>query len=76
MNYTELTLEINPSELFSEMLTYQLGEAGFEMFEETGNGLKAYIQTENFNKKEVEEIIENIKLLNCKINYSLQNIPW
>ena len=76
MNYTELTLELNPIELFSEMLTYQLGEVGFEMFEETPQGFKAYIQTSNFNQEEVNEIIEGVKELNCEVNYTIQDIPW
>ncbi|MFN6090896.1 MAG: 50S ribosomal protein L11 methyltransferase, partial [Bacteroidota bacterium] len=61
MNYTELNLQLNPVELFGEMLTYQLGEEGFEMFEETPQGFKAYIQTSNFNQDEVIEIIEGVK---------------
>jgi len=76
VNYTELTLELNPLELFSEMLTYQLGEVGFEMFEETSQGFRAYIQTANFNKEAVLEIIEGIKELNCVVTYSIQEIPW
>lgn len=76
MNYTELYLQLNPTELFGEMLTYQLGEAGFEMFEETPQGFKAYIQTSNFNQDEVIEIIEGVKAMNCDINYTIQEIPW
>lgn len=76
MNYTELALELNPLEFFSEMLTYQLGEVGFEMFEETPQGFKAYIQTANFNNGAVLEIIEGIKELNCEVTYSVQDIPW
>ncbi len=76
MNYTELALELNPLELFSEMLTYQLGEVGFEMFEDTPQGFKAYIQTANYNNEAVLEIIEGIKELNCEVTYSVQDIPW
>lgn len=76
MNYTELNLQLNPLELFGEMLTYQLGEVGFEMFEDTPQGFKAYIQTANFNNDAVLEIIEGIKELNCEVTYSIQDIPW
>lgn len=76
MNYTELNLQLNPVDLFGDMLTYQLGEAGFEMFEETPQGFKAYIQTSNFNQEEVIEIIEGVKAMNCEINYTIQEIPW
>lgn len=76
MNYTELNLHLNPLELFGEMLTYQLGEVGFEMFEDTPQGFKAYIQTANFNNDAVLEIIEGIKELNCEVTYSIQDIPW
>lgn len=76
MNYTELNLQLNPLELFGEMLTYQLGEVGFEMFEDTPQGFKAYIQTANFNNDAVLEIIEGIKELNCEVSYTIQDIPW
>jgi ribosomal protein L11 methyltransferase len=76
VNYTELNLQLNPLELFGEMLTYQLGEVGFEMFEDTPQGFKAYIQTANFNNDAVLEIIDGIKELNCEVSYSIQDIPW
>ena len=76
MNYTELNLQLNPLELFGEMLTYQLGEIGFEMFEDTPQGFKAYIQTANFNNDAVQEIIEGIKELNCEVSFTIQDIPW
>ena len=76
MNYTELNLQLNPLELFGEMLTYQLGEVGFEMFEDTPKGFKAYIQTANFNEDAVIEIIEGIKELNCELSYTIKDIPW
>ena len=76
MNYTELNLQLNPVDLFGEMLTYQLGEVGFEMFEDTPQGFKAYIQTANFNNDAVLEIIDGIKELNCEVSYSIQDIPW
>ena len=76
MNYTELNLQLNPLDLFAEMLTYQLGEVGFEMFEDTPQGFKAYIQTANFNQDAVIEIIEGIKELNCDVSYTIQDIPW
>ena len=76
MNYTELNLHLHPLELFGEMLTYQLGEVGFEMFEDTPQGFKAYIQTANFNNDAVLEIIEGIKELNCEVSYTIQDIPW
>ena len=75
-NYTEINLQLNPIELFGEMLTYQLGEVGFEMFEDTPEGFKAYIQTDQFNQQEVLEIIEEVKAMNCQINYTIQEIPW
>jgi len=76
VNYTELNLQLNPLELFGEMLTYQLGEIGFEMFEDTPQGFKAYIQTANFNNDAVQEIIEGIKELNCEVSFTIQDIPW
>lgn len=44
MVYLEYIFQIDPAEPFTEILTAELGAAGFESFVETPDGLKAYIQ--------------------------------
>lgn len=50
MNYIELNCDIkNNTSQWSEILIAQLSEAGFEMFEETGSGFRAYIAQKAFD---------------------------
>jgi ribosomal protein L11 methyltransferase len=55
MNYVEL--EIQTDSDFSEILMAELGEAGFESFVETDEGLLAYIQEEDFDEAKISEIV-------------------
>jgi ribosomal protein L11 methyltransferase len=55
MNYVEL--EIQTESDFTEILMAELGEAGFESFVETDEGLLAYIQEEDFDETKISEIV-------------------
>lgn len=55
MNYIEL--EIRADSDFSEILMAELGEAGFESFVETDEGLLAYIPETDFEETKIAEII-------------------
>jgi ribosomal protein L11 methyltransferase len=59
MNYVELELQLHPD--FTEILTAELAEAGFESFVETDEGLQAYIQEELFDENTLNELIERYK---------------
>lgn len=54
MNYIELDLKVDPE--FSEILMAELGEAGFESFVETDEGLLAYIQEGDFNEQAIHDL--------------------
>lgn len=56
MNYIELEIRLNPE--FSDILTAELAEAGFESFVETEDGLLAYIQEEFFEEAAVRDLLE------------------
>jgi ribosomal protein L11 methyltransferase len=47
MNHTQLTLTLDPD--WAEILTAELGELGYEAFEETDAGLEAYIPEADFD---------------------------
>ena len=73
MNYIEIKFSIQPQTPFQDILIAQLAEIGFESFEESKNGLLAYIQGPLFNEKE----LNNLSLLNndlVKIKYSTKQI--
>lgn len=69
MNYTEALFTVDPLEPGRDILVAELAEAGFESFEFTDNGVKAYILNEQFNEKSVAEIIEQYKEI-FKISWS------
>lgn len=55
MNYTELQLTVSPD--FTDILTAELGELGFESFVETDEGLNAYIVEPDFDEQALQELI-------------------
>ena len=62
MDYIEIKLTIQPySEELSEILTAELGDLGYESFFETEDGLETYIQVSNYNKSELENLLEEYK---------------
>ena len=55
MNYTELQLTVSPD--YTDILTAELAELGFESFLETDEGLNAYIVEPDFEEQGVRELI-------------------
>ena len=55
MNHTELQLRLSPD--YTDILTAELAELGFESFVETDEGLSAYIIEPEFDEKAVQELI-------------------
>jgi ribosomal protein L11 methyltransferase len=54
--YIEYNFTISPKEPATEILIAELGDAGFESFLETENGLTAYIQKEEWNSAILNDI--------------------
>lgn len=55
MNYIELQLRLSPD--YTDILTAELGELGYESFVETDDGLNAYIVEPDFDEKAIQELI-------------------
>ena len=55
MNHIELQLRLSPD--YTDILTAELAELGFESFVETDEGLNAYILEPDFDEKAVQELI-------------------
>ncbi|MDO3694975.1 50S ribosomal protein L11 methyltransferase [Wenyingzhuangia sp. chi5] len=73
MNYTGYTFTITPLQPATEILIAELGELGFESFEETTTGLEAYIQTQDWN----EDILDDVFALQSEefnISYTYKEI--
>jgi ribosomal protein L11 methyltransferase len=57
MNYIELKFSIQPQTPFQDILIAELGEIGFESFEETESGLLAYIQEVEYNEDKLSNLL-------------------
>lgn len=55
MNYSELQLRLSPD--YTDILTAELAELGYESFVETDEGINAYIVEPDFNEQAVQELI-------------------
>lgn len=55
MNHLELQLRLSPD--YTDILTAELAELGFESFVETDEGLNAYIIESDFDEQSVQELI-------------------
>lgn len=55
--YTELKLIIDPLEPWRDVLITELGDLGFDAFEETGDGVRAFIHAAGFDKSAVIALI-------------------
>ena len=70
MHYYELNCIISPNnEVNRDVLAAILAEVGFESFEETAQGLQAYIAENLYDPGAVEETIQSFPLDNVCVNY-------
>jgi ribosomal protein L11 methyltransferase len=58
MDYIEINCRVNPPDPWRDILIAQLGESGCESFEETENGMKAYIPAEDFDQQSIEQALK------------------
>ena len=73
MNYIEYNFTVSPTEMGAEILMAELAEVGFDSFEDTPTGIKAYIPKDSWN----EQILEDIYLLSnpeFTISYQITEI--
>lgn len=73
MDYTEVSFNIEPIYPGSEILIAGLAEIGYESFEETDFGVKAYIHSKSYKQEE----IDNLSILKgdeFAISYSVSHI--
>ena len=74
MNYYALTFTtLNFEEYQHDLLIGELGEVGFDTFEDTETGFKAYIPEASFNKVLLDEVLITYREL-LKFNYEIELI--
>ena len=73
MKYYEVDFTITPcSQDAQDILSALAGEAGFETFEETATGLKAYVQQALFEEEALKRALEGFPFENVSLSYSIQ----
>lgn len=69
MDYIEVAIEFkNEDSVKKEIITAELADLGFESFTEESAVLKAYIQEDDYNKSEVELLLELYKEIEYVVN--------
>jgi ribosomal protein L11 methyltransferase len=75
MNYYELNFTVNATEDYhQDLLINNLGDIGFDTFEETENGFKAYIPVDEYNSDRLENVINQYREL-FDFSYEVNLIP-
>lgn len=75
MQYLYTNITITPySEAASDILCALLGEIGFDSFELTETGIKAYISKETFLESTLQNILEEFVIPNISFTYSIHNL--
>ena len=73
MKYFEVEFTITPcSQVAQDLLSALAGDAGFETFEETANGLKGYVQHTLFDESVLSSTLEDFPLDDTHIIYKVQ----
>lgn len=75
MQYLFADITIIPySETASDVLSAMLGEIGYDTFEQTDNGVKAYIRQDDFNEESLTEVLCNFFIPDTQFEYSIQEL--
>lgn len=77
MDYYSLKITHNsdlPAEIVFDILSSELGEAGFESFEEKEDGFYAYIPVNRYNQTEVDRKLADFPLENVSFQYDVTAI--
>lgn len=80
MKYYEVEFRINGSESLMQdardLVAAMAGEAGFETFEDTDNGLKGYVQTTLFDDESLKEALADFPFDDVEISYSVKEAEY
>ncbi|WP_207436263.1 50S ribosomal protein L11 methyltransferase [Sabulibacter ruber] len=71
MSFIEVTVTASPE--YSEILIAELGELGFDTFQDTENGFQAYIEEERFSEEDLQEVLERYRFAG-EFPYQTQSI--
>lgn len=76
MKYYQATFHIDPdTEDARDIVSMLCGEAGFESFQETGEGLRGYVQVELFDKESLDSALGEFPIPGVKVTYEMEEVP-
>ena len=76
MQYYEVDFKIVPcDEMHQDLLCAMLGVAGFETFQNTDDGVRAWIQRHIYNKENVDEVLASEFFGETETEYVVRNAP-
>lgn len=75
---TEFKIECQDGmiQIARDLLTDALGEAGFETFEDTEDGIKGYVQESLFDENAMNDVVSNFMLPDVTINANIQEAEY
>lgn len=59
-----------------DLLAAMTGDCGFEVFEDTADGTKGYVQTSLFDKESIDNIINDFPIPSLNITYSIHEAEY
>lgn len=74
MNYTALVVDVKPLLPWRDILISDLADFGFESFEETSSGLKAYIPEQELEENKLMLFFEQYPKDGLDVNWTLEKI--
>ena len=71
MKYYEVDFNLSPTSSDAcDLLAAIAGEAGFETFEETDNGLKGYVQQQLFDREQLDLLLQSFPFPDVNVSYT------
>ena len=74
MKYTQVNFDIDPLNPFRDILIADLSDYAYDSFENTDNGLKAYIPSDKFDEMELRRL-HVLQSEEAKITYTVEQLP-
>ena len=71
MIFKQVNLKFKPVNPWSDILIAYLADSDYDSFEETENGLKAFVQTDRFSGEKLNQVLSD---LGVEVKYEVQNL--
>lgn len=75
MDYTEVSITVEPKHPWAEIILQDLADIGFDSFVEEPEKVLAYIPDEDFKEKDLETLVQAYKEKEVTVSYSIKKIP-